>query len=64
MEKSLKIGNRCAARAYTMHDSMGKQKLYSGNHESERFLVVMNGLEVHVCAHCGCLFALEKEDSE
>jgi len=64
MEKSPKIGNRCAARAYTMHESMGRQKLSSENHESEMFLVVMNGVEVHMCAHCGCLFALEIEDSK
>ncbi len=57
-----KIGNRCPARAYTMHDSMGKQKLYSENHESERFLTIMNGMELHVCMYCGSLFALEKKN--
>jgi hypothetical protein len=57
-----KTGGRCPAGAYTMHDPMGRQKVYTEAHESEHLLIVVNESEVHVCMHCGCLFVLEKKD--
>ena len=67
--ESQPIGNKCIRKAYTMHDSMGRQQLYAYEEHEPGPCMMENKvsgavIRVYACMNCGCLFAKVENENE